>query len=83
MDTQIIEKLQLAQMIINILNETKGRDNKFISSCVSQLLEVKNSLETDVRQAKDEAQQYQYMHIANIIDNCKHTITKYAYEEDR
>ena len=82
MDTQIMEKLQLAQMIVDILERTTGRDKRFIYSCVEQLLSIRNDLDRKLKEAKGDAFMNEYVHMASMIDKCNHTISKYAYAEE-
>ena len=82
MDTQIIEKMQLAGMKIDILNDSMRKQRSFSHACIQQLNSVENELANDLGKYQGETNLDQYQHIANMVDNCANTISNQTYDEE-
>ena len=82
MDTQIMEKLRLAQMVVDILQDSNRNEKQFVLACVEQLRLVRNELDKDLKQAKGDAFMNAYTHMTSMIDKCNETISRYGYDED-
>jgi len=78
MDTKITEKLQIAQTIIDILNDGTRKDKVFVESCVEQLMGIRRHLILDLAKCMGETHLDTYTHIANMIDHCNHTISQHT-----
>ena len=77
-----MEKMTLAQMIIDILSDGIRKDRSFIHACIQQLNSVKNELANDLGKYQGETNLDQFQHKANMVDNCVSTSSNQTYDEE-